>query len=102
MGQDRREATVSHASEALGKLGGDAVVAEFDQQVVGFADGVSVGMFQDAFEIFEGEMKIAAQSQLQRGPDLLLELAQKPGEVAAIVRVTIVGVRSGDGVGNAV
>ncbi len=102
VGQDRREPAVSQAREALGQLRGDAVVAEFDQQIVGFSDGVGVGLLQNAFQIFERKMKIAAQHQLQRGPSLLLELVEQSGEVGAVVRVTVVGMRSGDGVGDSV
>jgi len=49
-------------------------------------------------------MKIAAQSQLQLqgGADFLLQLREEPGKVFAIVGVTVVGVGSGDSVGDAV
>ena len=60
MGQDRRKPAISQASETLGELGRHAVVAEFNQQIVGFANGVGVRLLEDAFQILEGKMKIAA------------------------------------------
>ena len=53
VGQDRRQPAISQAREDIGKLRWHAVVAEFDQQIVGFANGVGVRLFEHAFQILE-------------------------------------------------
>ena len=42
-------------------MGRDGIVAEFDQQIPGVADGVSVGVSDGVLNIFVGEMEIATQ-----------------------------------------
>jgi hypothetical protein len=104
MGQNRRKPTASQARETVGKLVWDAEVAEFNQQIIGFANRVGVGLFEGSFQILEGKMEIAAQTELQLQPrtDLFPKLIEQPGKVSAIVSVTIVGVGGGDSMGNTV
>ena len=59
-------------------------------------------MLEHSFQIFEGEMKVTAQSQLQCRIDPALKLSEKSREVFAIVGVAVVGVRCGHGMSNAV
>jgi len=95
MGQDGRKAAVAEAGEALGKLCWNTEVAQLDQQIIRLANGVGVRLLEDALQIFEGEMKIAAQSylQLNRRANFLSKLAQQPRKIPAIVSVTVIGVR---------
>jgi 6-phosphogluconolactonase len=99
MSQDRSNAAIRELGEALGKPRRDAEVAQFNQQIVGFANGVGTGLFEDALKVLERKMEIAPQGQLQPGTGLLLQLGQKPGEVCPIIGIAIIGVGRGNRMG---
>jgi len=104
MGEDGGQSAISEAGETFRKPCRDTEVAEFNQQVVSPADRVGVRVLEHAFQILEGKMKVASQSQLQWGfgSDFLLEVSEKAGKIGAIVGVAIIGVWGGDGMGDAV
>ena len=104
MGQDGREVAISQANKTVRKLGRNTEITKFNQQIICLTDRVGMRLLEDALQILERKMKIAAQSQfqIQRRTNLLPQLIEQPGEVGAIIGVTIVGVRGGDRVSNAV
>jgi hypothetical protein len=63
-----------------------------------------VRLLKHSFQIFEGKMKVATQTQLQRQCriDPALKFSQKSQEVFAIVGVAVVGVGGGHGMSNAI
>src|ERR1039457_6462269 len=102
MGEDWSQAAISQAGETFGELSRYAVVTKFHQQIIGVANGVRVRMFENAFQILERKMKVAAQTELQRqrGIQFLPQLPQKARQIRAIVSVAIIGVRRRHGVSN--
>jgi len=62
MSDDRYQSAISQAKEAVLEPSGDTEVAEFNQQIVGFAYGVGMWLFEDALQILKRKMKIAAQT----------------------------------------
>src|SRR5208283_5678776 len=104
MSQNWRQAAISQSEEAFFKPRRNAVVAEFNQQIVGFSDGVGVRLFEHALQVLERKMKVAAKSQLQGqlSTDLLPQPVEKVGKIGSIVKVTIVGVWRGHRMCNAV
>lgn len=57
MGKNWDQPAISKAKEAFLEPGWNAEVAEFNQQIVGFANSVAVRLLQDAFQVFKGKMK---------------------------------------------
>src|SRR5271155_4911500 len=53
MGKNGSKTAISETSEALGKVRRDAEVAEFDQQIVGVANGVSFRLLENALQILK-------------------------------------------------
>src|ERR1700681_4804943 len=99
MRQDRREPTIRQAGEKRRKLRGDTVIAKFDQQIICLPNGIGLRMLQNAFQIFKGQVKVAPEAELQRGTRFLSKLIEQFGEIGAIVSISIVSVRSSDGMG---
>ena len=44
---------ISQAEKAVAETRGDAEIAEFDEQIIGFADRVRMGLIEDALQILE-------------------------------------------------
>ena len=74
MGENGAQAVIAEVAEAVAELRGNAVVAEFDEQVVGVADHVVLRAVEDALEVFVGKMKVAAQAELGRGANFGAQL----------------------------
>src|SRR4029077_16669321 len=62
MSQDRSQSAIAKSRKAVRDLNRDAIVAEFYQQIVGFANGVEVRLLEHALQVLVGEMKIASQT----------------------------------------
>ena len=63
MSDHGRDANVGHPGEAFVDLCRNAVVAQFDQQVVAVFDGVAFRRNQDFLQVVVRKMEIAAQAQ---------------------------------------
>ena len=66
MGEHGSDSPIPQLDEAVRDLRRNAVVAEFDQQIICVADNVSLGRGENVLKVLVGKMEIATQAELGR------------------------------------
>lgn len=102
MRDDRGQAAIAQFEQRVGGRLRNAVVAELDQQIARVPDCVTRGMRQSILQIVVGKMEVAAEQKLRCIPNPFLQFVHQFLRMLTIVRVSIVGMRRRNHVGDAV
>src|SRR5215469_326980 len=92
MRNHRRDSKITKLQERIRCVLRDAVIAEFDQQVMRLADHVTRRIAEGILEILVREMKIASQQNLGRVTNERLQVRDGSPEVFTIVVVAVIRV----------
>jgi len=95
MSNDWGRSRLAHIGEPLIHLGGNAEIAELDEQIAAVADAVPRGVLQGTLHVFEREMKVATQAEFWPIAYSTLEFLQQIREIFTIIEIAVVRMRSG-------
>src|SRR5215469_8399498 len=102
MSKDGSDSLVAQLGEAFVDLLRDAVVAQFDQEIVRALDGVVGRAGEDVLQIVVGQMEVTAQGDSGRLADQGAQVLDETRKIRPVVVVTRVGVGGDHGVLDAI